>query len=127
MKVVRLRSLFSGVLFWLLFAHLVHAGRVLEGSPANYRQLLGQLGPDDTLQLRSGKYRQGLPVHHLNGRPDKPILITGPEQGARPVFLGRPGANTVSILDSSHVTIRNLELDGLGLPVDAVKAEGYAD
>ena len=33
----------------------------------------------------------------------------------------------VSILDSSHVTIRNLELDGRGLPVDAVKAEGHAD
>jgi len=85
------------------------------------------LVPGDTLQLRAGEYRQGLPVHHLNGRPGKPILITGPRRGKRAVLPGRPGSNTVSILDSSHVTIRNLVLDGQGLPVDAVKAEGHAD
>jgi len=116
-----------GTFSCLLFAHCVHAGRVLEANPANYLQLLGQLGPGDTLQLRAGEYRQGLPVHQLNGRPEKPILITGPEQGPRPVFYGSVGGSTVSILDSSHVTIRNLVLDGRGLPVDAVKAEGHAD
>jgi hypothetical protein len=127
MQAVRLRFLLFGAFFCLLVAHGVHAGRLLEGNPANYRQLLSQLAPGDTLQLRAGEYRQGLPVHRLNGQPDNPILITGPEQGPRPVFLGRPRSNTVSILDSSHVTIRKLELDGRGLPVDAVKAEGQAE
>jgi len=126
MKVIRLRFLLFAVIFWLLYAYSVHASRLLEGNPANYRRLLGQLGPGDTLQLRAGEYRQGLPVHNLNGRPDEPIHIAGQEKRPRPVFLGRPGANTVSIVDSSYVTIRNLVLDGRGMPVDGVKAEGYA-
>jgi len=44
-------------------------------------------------------------------------------RGAR--FLARPGASTVSLLDVSHLVIRNLELDGRNQPVDAVKAEGH--
>src|SRR4030095_13069256 len=34
--------------------------------------------------------------------------------------------NTVSIVDSHHVVLSDLELDGRDLPVDAVKAEGHA-
>ena len=41
-------------------------------------------------------------------------------------FLARPGSNTVSLLDVSHLVIRHLELDGRNLPVDAVKAEGHS-
>ena len=35
-------------------------------------------------------------------------------------------AHTVSIVDSRHLVIRNLVLDGRNLPVDGVKAEGHA-
>lgn len=90
MKTVSLRLVLICTFPVYFFAHGVHAARLLEGNPANYRQLLSQLGPSDTLQLRSGEYRQGLPVHYLNGQLDKPIIITGPEKGERPVFLGRP-------------------------------------
>jgi len=42
------------------------------------------------------------------------------------VFLASRGRNTISVLDSAYVTIANLLLDGRGLPVDGVKAEGRA-
>ncbi len=59
----------------------------------------------------------------MHGEPQRPIVIEGPATGPAAVFVGRPGANTVSIRDSSHVVIRNLRLDGRGLPVDGVRAE----
>ncbi len=42
------------------------------------------------------------------------------------MFVGRPGAHTVSLLDCAHVIVRNLVLDGRGAAVDAVRAEGHA-
>jgi len=39
-KVVRLRYLLNRAWFWVLFAQIAHAGRLLEGNPATYRQLL---------------------------------------------------------------------------------------
>jgi len=84
------------------------------------------LVPGDTLLLAPGDYLGGLPIHRLNGRADAPIRVEARDQRARPRFLARPGHNTVSIVDSSYVEIRGFDLDGLGLPVDAVKAEGHA-
>jgi hypothetical protein len=55
-----------------------------------------------------------------------PITISGPDTGDPALFVGRSGANTVSIVESSHVTVRNLVLDGRGLVVDGVKAEGHS-
>jgi hypothetical protein len=111
----------------LLSIASVPAGELLRGNPENYRQLLKRMAPGSTLQLQAGEYQEGLPVHRLKSEPGKPVIITGPEIGPRPVFVARPKHNTISIFNSSHVTIRNLELDGRGLPVDAVKAEGHAD
>jgi hypothetical protein len=68
-----------------------------------------------------------LPIAYLNGSPEAPIVITGPVKGAPAVFPARRGHNTVSIVNSSYVTIRHLTLDGQSLPVDGVKAEGYSD
>lgn len=69
---------------------------------------------------------KGLPLQGLAGRSGSPIVIEGPatKPGAR--FIARPRANTVSLVDVQHLVIRNLELDGRNLPVDAVKAEGHA-
>ena len=90
--------------------------------PENYLSLLKQLRAGDHLRLTAGDYARGLPLHHLSGEPGRPIVIEG-RAGTR--FLARPGGNTVSLLDVSHLVIRNLELDGRNLPVDAVKAEGH--
>ena len=93
----------------------------------NYIQTLHLLSPGDTLQLEPGYYRGGLRLHGLHGEEGAPITITGPRVGPRSVLLGRPGHNTVSIKNAAYVTVRDLELDGRGAFVDAVKAEGNAD
>ncbi|MHB1094480.1 polysaccharide lyase domain-containing protein [Thiobacillus sp.] len=99
--------------------------RTINAGPDNYHALLNTLQPGDRLQLAAGDYRNGLPVHHLSGLPDHPIVITGPLAG-RAVFHARANANTVSIVDSAYIEIRDLVLDGNNLPVDGVRAEGHA-
>ncbi len=108
-----------------MVAASVHAG-VIDADPANYRSLLRSLQPGDTLRLAPGQYRQGLPIHGLTGEASRPIAVRGPAGDAPAVFVARPGHNTVSIVDSAHVEIRDLVLEGRDLPVDAVKAEGHA-
>lgn len=96
----------------------------LSGTPENYQGLLSKLKPGDTLRLAPGLYMRGLPLHGLSGTPGKPILIVGDQSGTGTVFVARPGANTISIKNAAHLEMRSLRLDGAGLSVDAVKAEG---
>jgi hypothetical protein len=95
--------------------------------PADYLEFLKNLRPGDTLALAPGNYPKGLPVHRLLGEPGRPIVIAGPRSDPRARFVAREGAHTVSIVNSAWVEIRNLDLDGNGLPVAAVRAEGHAD
>lgn len=99
----------------------------ISGHPGNYLSLLSTLKSGDTLVLVPGTYRHGLPVHNMNASANKPIVIQGPNEQGEALFLAQPGHNTVSIVDSSHIVIRNLEIDGRGLYVDGVKAEGHSD
>jgi hypothetical protein len=98
----------------------------LIADPADYRDKLQVLQPGDTLHLRAGTYTDGLPIAYWHGTRKAPIIISGPSEGAAAIFLARRGKSTVSIVNSSHVTVRRLTLDGQGLPVDGVKAEGYS-
>ena len=109
----------------LLAASAAGAESVYRASPDNYRRAIGLLRPGDTLALSAGEYRDGLPVRNLSGEPGRPITISGPRRGAPATFVARDGRNTVSIVDSRYVVIRNLVLEGDNLPVDAVKAEGH--
>jgi hypothetical protein len=106
----------------LAIAHIGVAA-VHEATPDDYRPALGRLRAGDTLSLAAGVYRDGLPAHRLSGEPGRPIIISGPERGPAATFVARSGHNTVSIVDSHHLVIRNLVLEGRNLPVDAVKAE----
>lgn len=94
--------------------------------PDDYRSYLAQLKPGDRLLLKGGDYIRGLPLHDLHGRPGQPIVIEGSQTEPATRFIARPGANTVSLANVQYLVIRNLELDGRNLPVDAVKAEGHA-
>ncbi len=94
--------------------------------PEDYRAYLNRLQAGDRLLLAAGDYTRGLPLHGLEGTAEAPIVIEGPAEGPRARFLARRGANTVSLTNVRHIVIRNLELDGQNLPVDAVKAEGHA-
>jgi hypothetical protein len=95
--------------------------------PEDYRAALWTLKPGDTLRLEAGVYTEGLSIAYLNGTETAPIVITGPESGDPALFLARPTDNTVSLVNTSYLTIRHLTLEGQGHPVDAVKAEGYSD
>jgi hypothetical protein len=95
-------------------------------NPANYRTLLTTLGPGDRLLLAAGTYTQGLPFLGHHGQPGRCIVVEGPADGPPARFTGSNAFNTVSLRDSSYVVVRNLELDGLGLAGDGVKAEGDA-
>ncbi len=95
--------------------------------PANYFSVLKQLRAGDTMTLAPGRYLNGLPIRSMVGVPGKPIVIRGPQTQAFARFIARPGAHTVSIVNSAYVEIHNIELDGNGLDVSAVRAEGHAD
>ncbi|HVN35379.1 MAG TPA: hypothetical protein VMU96_09000 [Casimicrobiaceae bacterium] len=97
-----------------------------DATPDNYRRMLRELRPGDTLALAPGRYAHGLPLHGLGGDPDHPITIAGPAQGPPALFVAERGHNTVSIVDSHDIVVKNLELDGRDLPVDGVKCEGQA-
>jgi hypothetical protein len=62
----------------------------------------------------------------MAGLPGMPIRITGPAQGDPALFLARHGRNTISLRNVAYLVIEHLTLDGNGIPVDAVKAEGNA-
>ncbi len=102
-------------------------GAVHIGNPENYEGLLGNLKPGDTLSLEAGFYAEGMKIRNLHGELGKPIVITGPETGESAVFLGSTTQswNTVTIRNSSYLTIQHLKLDGLDVKyIDAVSAEG---
>lgn len=96
-------------------------------TPDTYLALLAKLGPGDKLLLAPGHYLNGLPVHRMVGTSAKPIVIEGPPARPYARFVARASANTVTILNSAYVEIRNLELDGNGLGVAAVRGEGHAE
>lgn len=110
----------------LLFASASAIALDFHAGPEDYRAYLTRLAPGDRLLLGPGNYLRGLPLKGLAGEPGRPIRIEGADQGALPRFVSRPGANTISLTDVRHITISNLELDGVGQFVDAVKAEGHA-
>lgn len=107
----------------------IASGSVIKGNPDNYLSLVRTLKPGDTLMLEAGDYDDaedvpGLPLFNVNGTRSKPITITGPESGPRPRLLGRATHNTVRLDNSSHLIIRNLEIDGRDLGAAAVAAQG---
>lgn len=112
-----------GILLLMTAANAV-AAATIHATPESYLKSVVALKPGDTLLLAPGIYRHGLPLHGLQGESGRPIIIEGDASGTSTIFLGRPGANTISIKNAAHLAIRSLLLDGLGLQVDAVKAEG---
>lgn len=114
----------------LWFAAPSAQARVWYGNPTNYISLLKRLHAGDRLLLGPGIYRHTLPIHGLRGTRVAPIEIEGPKKAPVAVIFARRGVNTISIANASYITIRNLEVDGRGLGMDGVKAEGnarYAD
>lgn len=112
------------VIATVCFGTLANAANII-ADPSDYLIKLKELQAGDVLQLSPGLYVGGMPVHGLQGTAEQPIVIRGAGPGITR-FLAKPQRNTISIVDSAHVTIQDLMLDGLGFAADAVKAEGYA-
>ena len=122
-----LRESASAAWFLLHCASAAAANGVVHHvDPGHYLAALRALRPGHELHLAPGQYLEGLPVQFINGTAEAPIVITGPATGAAARLLARAGHNTVSLRNASHLVIRNLTLDGQGIPVDAVKCEGDA-
>ena len=89
-------------------------GKIVSGTPSNYKTLLGTLQPGDTLALAPGTYPR-LHVSGLRGISSQCIVITGPASGTPAVIQGAAGYNTVEIASSSFLAIENLTIDSLGI------------
>lgn len=94
--------------------------------PDTYLTAIAKADPGSIIQLEPGQYMQGIPLVGLNGTHDKPIVIEALDPKRPPQFIARSGKNTVSIIDSSYIQLRNIIFDGRDLAVDAIKAEGYS-
>lgn len=113
------------------------SGRVITADPTDYLAKLRRLRAGDTLRLAPGAYGvdaegrdtaapPGLPIFGLHGEPGAPITITGPDDGPRPVLLGRGTHNTIRVANASHVVVRRLEVDGRSRGGFGVAAQGPA-
>nr|WP_246490910.1 hypothetical protein [Chitinivorax tropicus] len=97
----------------------------IKADPNTYLDRLRQLKPGDELQLAPGTYTKGLPILSLVGDAQRRIVISGAGPN-KTRLVAQPFRNTVSIVDAAYVTIRNLLLDGQGMPADGIRAEGHA-
>lgn len=103
----------------------LHA-RLITATPGDYTDFLTTLVAGDTLSLAPGTYTRDLPLRDLSGTETDPIVIMGSPVLYTTMFAARSCCNTVSITRCSYLVIKNLELNGGGVFVDAVKGEGTA-
>jgi hypothetical protein len=97
-------------------------GRVVLADPSNYRALIAKLTVGQTLLLAPGEYPR-LVIANVHGEPGRCITITGPTGTRRATVMGEIGNNTVEIISSSYVILRNLVIDSRGVPgADGIKA-----
>jgi hypothetical protein len=103
-------------------------GTVYFGRPDNFRTLVPNLKAGDILWLEAGDYTRSLPLGGLHGAPAAAIVVAGPLTAPRAVFRAQDTANTVNMRSNvSYLEVRNLELDGRGIPgIEAVKLEATA-
>jgi hypothetical protein len=100
--------------------------RTITATPADYTDYLTTLVAGDTLLLAAGTYTRDLTLRDLSGTKNDPIVIMGSSLLYTTVFAARSCCNTVSITRCEYLVIKNLELNGGGVFVDAVKGEGTA-
>ena len=98
---------------------------IILGNPTNFRNLVDNLVPGDTLYLVAGNYTQSLRIENIQGNLFSPIFIGGQPGFAKPVFLGNNCCNTVSLTKCSFLHLSNIVCDGQSIAgIDGIKAEG---
>ena len=89
--------------------------RRINADPSTYKSILPTLRPGDTMFMAGGRYPR-LEISNLKGLSSRCVAITGPSVGPPAVIEGAPGFNTVEIVDSSYVALKNLVIDSRGIP-----------
>jgi hypothetical protein len=106
---------------------VIAKANVIPANPSNYQSLLRTLQPGDMLLLAAGTYNgsstPGLPISNLHGTAAQPIIISGPESGARPVLIGDGSHNTIQFNNASHIIVRNIEVDARDTGGEGVNAK----
>jgi hypothetical protein len=113
--------------FLLCFLFILAGGasaRIVPANPTDYTSHLSSLLPGDTLLLAAGRYTGNLTLKNVNGLDGAPVVIMGSPVLYTSVFEAQSCCNTVSITQCAYLVIKNLKLDGMNVPVDAVKGEG---
>lgn len=117
--------LFISLLFTIFLLPPYTSATVITADPTNFRSILSGLSAGDTLYLIPGNYTQSLRIENINGSSSMPILISGQPGLAKPVFLGNPCCNTVSLTLCSYLHLKDIICDGQNIAgIDAIKAEG---
>ena len=111
------------LLFIPIFSHASYA-RIIPADPVTYTTFLATLQPGDTLALAAGRYTRNLTLNNVHGSEAEPVVIMGNPNLYTTIFEAQSCCNTVSITQCSYLIIKNLHLDGMDVPVDAVKGEG---
>lgn len=97
---------------------------VYSATPETYLDLLKTLRPGDVLELGPGRYTRGLPLIDLHGGVDQEIIIRGGNTGQDVTFSAASPRDGVIILGSSHIVLRDFQIDGQGILVNGVKCVG---
>lgn len=96
---------------------------VYKGTPETYLDHLKTLRPGDVLELGPGHYTRGLSLSGLHGEPGREIIIRG--VAGRDVTLSAASARDgVRIRESSHIVLRDFQIDGRGRLANGVKCVG---
>jgi len=97
---------------------------VYTANPSNYKTLIANLQPGDTLTLEAGRYTR-LTLNGLNGTQNAWITITGPTSGLPAIIEAESCCNAVQLYGVSYVAIKNLTIDGKWLDVDGINSKDY--
>jgi len=106
----------------MTFTAIATNANTYNANSSNYTTFLSMLSPGDTLNLAAGNYGNRLNIFSLVGTATNPIVIIG--SGDSTVFFGDSCCNTVSIVESAYVILKDFKLDGQNLQIDGIKAEG---
>lgn len=117
----------GGIFIGLVVSHSIGGTTQLEIVVRDSGELRGALGraqPGTVIKLAPGNYGAGLWIANLNGTPDRPIIISGPDEAQSAKFFG--GNEAIHLADCNYVVLRNIQVSGcIGNGVNADDAGSY--
>ncbi len=118
------QKLFKFIVFSFVTFHMPWnaQAKFYTANPLNYLNFINGLIPGDTLHLEPGNYLNNLKLNNLNGTEQQAIVIEGTDFSSQ--FFAQACCNTVSISKCSYLILKDFSINGNGVEVDGIKAEG---